>query len=459
MIVFGRVIGDRMMFWCKQTTGYLKNESGQVAVITAIAAIPLLLGVSLAIDSHVSDRARVRMQAALDNAAIAAISNQTITVAERTDNAETRFFANMSEGEQVKFRAKSSERRIDVVGSVVVDRLLGGIIGEDTVQINASSAAEVVKGSTVCMLALDPNSNRSFEVTTGAKLQANCAVQVNSVEKQASIVDHGGVASAESFCIGGGAFGEHEPFVNTECATLDDPYKFMKIDTPSEPCKDQAVLDALLQDWRSGRDAVDTHNASQDIQVEQAKEGGYDFVPTYFEKNSLTPGNYCEGLKLNAHELSLDPGVYHITGGELIFGGGSEVGGEDITFVLHDNVSVEIRDGSMLNIKSPTSGPFEGLVIAQSLEDKSITNPTYPNVDSMITNDSTLNLLGTIYLPSHKVNFLGGSESTAHAPATAFIAHQISLSEGANITVSVDHITAGTSPIQPRSDSTVRLVR
>ena len=244
MIEFGRVIGDRMMFTGRKTRRFLIDESGQVAVITAISAIPLLLGVSLAIDSHVTDRSRVRIQAALDNAAIAAISNQTITVAERTDNAETRFLANMSEGEQVNFRAKSSERRIDVEGSIVVDRLLGGIIGKDTVQINASSAAEVVKGSTVCMLALDPNSNRSFEVTTGAKLQANCAVQVNSVEKQASVVDHGGEASAESFCIGGGAFGEHKPFVNTECSTLDDPYKFMEIDAPSEPCKDQAALDA-----------------------------------------------------------------------------------------------------------------------------------------------------------------------------------------------------------------------
>ena len=175
----------------KLTDRYVANESGQVAVITAVAAIPLLLGVSLAIDSNRSDGARVKMQAALDSAAIAAVSNQTITSDERTEYAENRFQANMSEEKNVKFSATSSENRIDVTGTIAIDTMFAGIIGKETIQVNANSAAELVKGTTVCMLALDPNSNRSFEVTTGAKLQANCAVQVNSVEKQASVVDHG----------------------------------------------------------------------------------------------------------------------------------------------------------------------------------------------------------------------------------------------------------------------------
>ncbi len=447
------------MLFNRLTGRFLADESGQVAVITAVVALPLLLGVSIALDAHVTDRNRVKMQAALDNAAIAAISNQTISVDERNADAESRFWANMEESENVKFSAASSENRIDVQGIMEVDTLFASLIGKDTIQFGAESAAEVVHGSTVCMLALDPNSNRSFEVTTGANLTANCAVQVNSVEKRASVVDHGGDATAESFCIGGGASGEHKPFVNTECSALNDPYKDMEIDKPTEPCKDQNALNELLKDWRSQRDAVDTHELSQKIQADQAQAGGYDFQPTHFEKNHLTPGNYCQGLTLNAKEFLLDSGVYHITGGSLVFGLGTELSGDDVTFVLHNSAKLEIRDGSVLDIKSPTSGPLEGLVIAQNLKDKSITNPNYPNVTSTITDGAKLDLLGTVYLPSHKVRFLGGSESTAHAPATAFIAHQISLSDGADITVSVDHITAGISPIQPRSDSSVRLVK
>ena len=438
---------------------YLNNESGQVAVITSLVALPLLLVTSLAVDSYVSDRERVKIQAALDNAAIAAISNQTISVAERTDHAKARFFANMPADQSVDFWARSSERRIDLQGAVEVDRMLGGIVGKNKVQINANSSAEIVKGSTVCMLALDPNSNRSFEVSQGATLQANCAVQVNSVEKQASIVDAGGKATAESFCIGGGAFGKHEPFVNTECSTLEDPYQNLEFTKPQEACVDQVALMELIDDWRSDRDAVENHEIEEHQRWDEALAAGQEWYPTFFEKNHLTPGNYCQGLDLHGKEFILDAGVYHIPGGSLVFGLGTELIGEDVTFILHENAKTDIRDGSILNIKSPTSGPYAGLVIAQSLKDKSMLNPTYPNVHSTITDGAALNLLGTVYLPSHKINFLGGSLSETHAPATAFIAHQISISDGANIIVSVDHVTAGTPPIKPRSDSTVRLVR
>ena len=120
------------------------------------------------------------------------------------------------------------------------------------------------------MLALDPDSNRAFEVTTGATLQANCKVQVNSVSKVASVVDHGGKATAESFCVGGDASGEHAPYVNTECGTLTDPYADLEIPETSLPCENFTDLQALLGDWRSSRDAVDVHNSGQDAAAEQA---------------------------------------------------------------------------------------------------------------------------------------------------------------------------------------------
>ena len=172
---------------------FTSNDEGQIAVITAISALPLLLAVSIAVDSHRVGQKRAKLQAALDGAALAAISNQTITTAERNEQAEARFRSNISAKEQVKFSVQSSlNTRIDVQGEMEIDTLFAGIIGKDTMTFKADSAAEITKGSTVCMLALDPDSNRAFEVTTGATLQANCKVQVNSVSKVASVVDHGG---------------------------------------------------------------------------------------------------------------------------------------------------------------------------------------------------------------------------------------------------------------------------
>jgi len=439
---------------------YFANESGQVAAITAVLAVPLMLGVSIAMDSNLTDRHRTRLQSALDNAALAAISDQTLSPAARNAHAEDRFWANISSENTINFQVVSSEdNKIELEAQMTVPTLFAGIIGRDTVDLKATAAAELVKGSTVCMLALDPDSGRSFEVTQGATLDANCTIQVNSLHKQASVVDHGGQARAESFCIGGGVQGPHFPFVNTECSTLGDPYQTLDLPLPTEACIDQNKLIALTQDWRSVRDAVENHEIEENQRWADALAAGQTWYPTYFEKQHLQPGNYCQGLYLEGNEFILDPGVYHITHGSLVFGLGTELIGEGVTFVLHNEVGLEIRNGSILNIKAPTSGPMEGLVIAQSLKDKSMTNATYPNIGSTITDGAKLNLLGTVYLPSHKIEFLGGSLSKTHAPATSFIAHQISIGDGADIVVSSDHAAAGIPPIQPRSDGGARLIR
>ena len=87
---------------------YALNDEGQIAVITAISALPLLLVVSVAVDSHRVGVERSKLQAALDGAALAAISDQTITGVERSEQAEARFWSNISADEKVKFRVDSS---------------------------------------------------------------------------------------------------------------------------------------------------------------------------------------------------------------------------------------------------------------------------------------------------------------------------------------------------------------
>ena len=436
------------------------NESGQIAIATALLAVPMLLVTSIAIDSNRSHSHRVKLQSALDSAALAAVADQTLTESERNADAEERFWANISREQDVKFAASSPKSsRVDVEAKMMIPTIFAGLIGRESVEFSASASAEITKGSTVCMLALDPDSNRAFEVTTGASLQANCTVQVNSLSKVASVVDHGGTATAKSFCVGGNASGKHSPFVNTECSTLSDPYANLEIPKTNLPCENFTELTALLNDWRSARNAVDVHNSGQEAAAEQAKEFGYDFVPNFVEKNHLKPGNYCRGIYFSANELILDPGEYHITGGDLFMYRGTKLTGTGVTFILHGDARLVIGDGSDLNIAGPIEGPLDGLVFAQNLSDKSIFNPTYPNVTTTITSGSVLNVLGTVYLPSHKIQFEAGVESNTHAPATSFIAHQISLADAANLTVSVDHEAAGISPIKPRSDEGVRLVK
>lgn len=443
---------------------YVSNDRGQVAAITAIAALPLILGVSVAVDSHRVGLERTKLQSALDSAALAAVTDQTFTPAERSAHAGQRFWSNMSGEENVIFDVVSSDgQKIEIKAEMEIPTLFAGIIGRDSVAFKATSAAEVTKGKTVCMMALDPDSPKSFEMDFGGHLDANCAVQVNSVDDAAAFVQGGSVAKAQSFCVGGGASGDFEPFVNTECGILVDPYENLEIQATTEPCISETDLTALLDDWRSTRDAVDNHNLSQDEAVAEAQRNGFKYTPTYYETFHLQPGNYCSGLSLVGKELTLDPGEYHIGGDGVILTLGTQLTsdptGEGVTFILYDDAKLEIENGSELNIKAPTSGPLEGLLFAQHLDNKSIYNPTFPNAVSTITSGSQLQFLGTVYLPSHRIEFVHGSGSVTHAPATSFIAHQIKITDDAHIVVSVDHVSAGISPIEPRSDDSARLVK
>lgn len=437
---------------------YASNESGQVAVIAAIVALPLLLGVSVAVDSHRIGLERSKLQSALDGAALAAVADQTLTADERSKVADLRFWANMSGEKNVQFNVISSDgQKIEIEAEMEISTLFAGIIGRDTVDFKASAGAEITQGKTVCMMALDPDSALSFQMNFGGILDANCSVQVNSLSARAADVQGGSIAKAESFCVGGGAVGEYDPFVNTECAILADPYENLEIPATTEPCVNQEDLDALLSDWKSNYDAVDVHNDNNEATVAYAELHGFTFTPVYYEKYHLQPGNYCNGLLLSGKELILDPGEYHITGGDLTLLAKTVLTGEGVTFILYDDVKLDMLDGSELNIKAPISGPLDGLLFAQHLDNRSIYNPTFPNATSKISSGSHLNLLGTVYLPSHKIEFIQGTAAVTHAPATSFIAHQLMITDAANISVSTDHVAAGISPIEPRSDDGVRL--
>ena len=439
---------------------YRDDQNGHFALWTAVMALPMSLGISIVFDMQNLENQRTELKSALDSAALAAITHQTLTPSERAKYAKERFWLNLGKTSNTKVNVPISENyRVQIDGKIKVPTLMSSVIGKDFINIEASAETELTKGATVCMLALDPDASRSFEVTEGAVLDAStCSIQVNSIHPQASVVDLGGVAKAQQFCIAGGAVGDYAPYANTQCSLLKNPYENIEFAAPGS-CVNETALAEVMAHWTSERDAVENHEILENQRWADAEAQGLQWWPTYFEKNTLSPGNYCNGLFLEGKEFILEPGVYHIQNGSLVFGLGTELIGEGVTFVLHENVDMEIRDGSILNIKAPIAGPYAGLVFAQDIGSKPIQSTLYPDTKSVITSGAMLNLLGTVYLPTHKIEFMGGSLAETRAPATSFISHQISIRDGADLEIAVDHISSGIPPIVPRSDDGARLVR
>ena len=174
---------------------------------------------------------------------------------------------------------------------------------------------------------------------------------------------------------------------------------------------------------------------------------------------TLQPGTYCGGLNLHAKNITFAPGEYVIKDGPLVFDSGTVAKGEEVTFVFAGrDASLQIDLGSTLDLSAPERGDLAGLVFAQYLEAEHGAEATLPSAESVISSGGNLNLIGTAYLPTQKISFVGGSISAAQAPATSFIGYQLRIDDGAKINIAVDHLQAGLPPILPRSDESARLI-
>jgi Flp pilus assembly protein TadG len=408
-------------------------QDGHVAVIFALAAVPLLVVTTTALDMHQLDRVETSMAAALDNAALAAVANQSITEDERAVLAKQVFWENVTNNpERISLEVVSSDpARVELSATAIVPTSLLAITGRQTFEAQSESAATVTRGGVVCMMTLDPSSAGSFEVTSGATLNADtCAVQVNSTHSSAAIVNHGGRAKAADFCIAGGASGPFEPFVNSECGVITDPYLNRQAPDTGD-CVDGTELLDLLATW-------------------QAESSGV----------TLKPGTYCGGLTLRGKNVTFEPGVYTIKDGPIFFDYGTQAKAEGVTFVLQgQNAFLDVHEGSSVSISAPKSGPTAGLAFFQDVHTDSKNFPSLPSGRSTIRSGGKVEIIGTVYLPHQVVSFKGGSLLQSQAPATSFIGYRIHISDAAKIGVAVDHRSAGLPPIEPRHDESVRLER
>lgn len=112
----------------------------------------------------------------------------------------------------------------------------------------------------------------------------------------------------------------------------------------------------------------------------------------------LNPGTYCGGLTLGGN-VTLNPGVYVISGGTLKVNGNANVTGTGITFYLTNGATVQINGNATLNIAAPTSGAYSGVAFYG--------DRTQLTAKNTINGNASSNITGAIYFPSQEVDFLG----------------------------------------------------
>ena len=181
------------------------------------------------------------------------------------------------------------------------------------------------------------------------------------------------------------------------------------------------------------------------------------------ENGVYYPGTYCGGLTVDGLNVTFMPGTYIIKDGPLTFKNGASASAQDVSFVLSGmNAVLTVETGSYVNVKAPRSGPMAGLAFYQDQQSSSFglqKNIAPPTAVNLLSSGGELNVTGTMYFPTQALEVVGDSVLGAKAPATSFIAHQVTFSGKTKAEVQVDHVKGGIPPMLPRSDDGARLIQ
>jgi hypothetical protein len=120
-------------------------------------------------------------------------------------------------------------------------------------------------------------------------------------------------------------------------------------------------------------------------------------------------GEYCyRGMDING-PLNLLPGTYYIDGSDFSLGAQANVTGAGVTIILTSSTpsdpdsfaQITMNGGAVVNLSSPTSGTYEGVLFYQ--------DPRAPYGNSTINGNSASVIEGGFYFPSRQLTFNGNT--------------------------------------------------
>jgi Flp pilus assembly protein TadG len=185
----GRTAESFVQEICKKLQRFRAEERGNIAVIFAIALVPIVTGMGAAVDYSRANATKEAVQAALDSALLAGAKDGSTTWTTIAGNVFSVNFS--SAGVSVPTPAFSKEENSLYVGSVTasVPTSLLGIVGINSVGVTATGKATAAEADNSCILTLDkgqPKSHVSLALNgapvvnlSGCSIRSNTSVDCN----------------------------------------------------------------------------------------------------------------------------------------------------------------------------------------------------------------------------------------------------------------------------------------
>lgn len=375
------------------------SERGNFAMATAMAMLPIMLGVAGTIDLVGTSDDAAQLQNSLDAAGLAVATKYSagMTASDVQSLGLTFFAANMRAADEQEYSDSVSAFSAAASGSPsgyyisLSSSLSRPSFLSDAAAWNANRSAKVKMdpGAQACVLALDPHvsSAVSLQGSTNVSM-SGCVIAANSDASDA--VSRGGSALVTAACVStvGGTSGLSLPNANLTCgAPLERQY---------------ASFDPLAD--------VVPPAYTLCLPVPNGK--------TY----TLSPGTYCD--KTLSGKITLNPGVYIMRGTTIKPGGNGSLTGQGVTIFLMEDAQIYINANEKVILSPSTSDPYKGITIFQN----------HGNTSALTLNGGANSVIsGFVYAPDAPVAYAGNSDMSGQGDCLRLVGKTVQMTGNSSI--------------------------
>jgi Flp pilus assembly protein TadG len=380
----------------------LADQRGATMLTFGMLAPLAFAAVGLGIDASMWYAQGQRLQATADLAALAGArqlalgsSEAAVTTAAANAAAQNGFTIDAEHTLDVALEARENGTSlVQVVATGRGDRYFSGLVLGDDPVIRRTAQAEFVPpdSGAVCVLGLDPQRQATVEFQGTAVADLNCGVMSNSVHVASLEVAGTGYLSATRIeAFGGISQGANATVIGPQRAgawPIQDPYSaaYRNLQTP-----------AASTCTATGKMVVNKSNAV------------------------LTPGRYCNGIRITNSNVTFQPGVYILDEGDLEVAGTSSLTGHGVVFILTGSDAnkigqVKIPGGTTLDLVAPdadaagAAAEYHGVLFYQDARAPSFQGASLRA--NSVLGGSGDRIEGALYFPSQEVFFTGGMTSS-----------------------------------------------
>jgi Flp pilus assembly protein TadG len=386
---------------------WLRGEGGNIAILFAFM-LPLVVGAAaFGVETTLWYQARLKLQAQADAAAFAAVldkkagaSNAAVTAA-ATKAATTNGFVAANGGLTVNTppaSGSSGPNAVEVILTANQPRYFTALFTSAALTMSARAVAKYTQNGAACILALDPSVSGAAHFSGSSSLTLNgCSVMANSTSASA-VSMQGNAAQLSAECVyaaGGASLNSHAVLTCGSAvggaSPIPDPFAGLPAPTDASACKTVSGT-------------------------------------------TLNPGNYCSGFSMNGGNVTLNPGVYIISGGAFKLNGNLTLTGTGVTFYIKTGTSISMNGNSTVNLTAPTTGPYAGMLFFGER-----TN----TASHLFNGNNSSHMTGNLYFAGGTVGYSGSF--SGQNGCTQIVADQVDWT--GNSSFSIDCSTYGMSPI------------